>query len=162
MGAGQENIYRLYDLFMPFVMDVINWRPDPKETTEELKKMTKDLRTRYPGLPNIETTNLSDTDALEIDRITGRIACYPVTQSIVVFWLRSLINSFSSAILTKNSLDNSMLPIGTTINFVSSVDSVTDEQAREILKRVRASLPEGEFLPEDAKEILRGRGIQIA
>ena len=102
---------------------------------------------------------------------TGDGGTSPTRESIVIavfyVWnwsLEWLVESSGNRTLTSARLDESMLPIGLTDGLIVSLsDGLTDGPTlRAVLKRLKASLPEGALLPEDLVEMLAMEGIVIA
>lgn len=128
----------LTDFFMPHVVDVT----DHESIQAEADRAYKMCHTQSPTKKDREKEKQAFLEH--------------IAKTLAMRWLITLADSTQNKTIDASSLDEKMLLPGAHTSLSKMMTSCCNEdQAHEILRRVRADLPVGRVLPEDAEEALK-------
>jgi hypothetical protein len=144
----------------------------------ELGRMAKKLDERFAGRSALEPDD--ERRLVEIER-EARSACVAAateeeiahftgeeartaTAQVASSWHRRLLKAAADGILDPATLDEYGLPPGTDADFLLQAFTVPIgiEEARGILRKIRASLPDSKVLPDEMIDLLAIDGVTLA
>ncbi len=189
MENGKKLIENLIELFKPFVDKAI--RPQMieelkdfsllnesrKVALEYLEKNTREIHELANQKKEIEDAFNALVETFKnpqpfLSEIVENDLCVTIveeTKQLITAWLEVLnLNTryMMYCTLKSNSLDEAMLPpmkeeITRAFEECFTNTRLDPQTAREILRQVRASLPQGQRLPDAARELLLLNGITV-